>query len=135
MKTKLPLLFIPLLVSLTGCVTLTGPAARHALKPNTPYWIDYDASRRGTLVLPRPDGKGFSYCAEPSPDVAYNSVLSLVASVQTQSPNVDANTQLEFQQSVVELAQRTETIQFLREALYRFCEGSMNGTISPADTE
>jgi hypothetical protein len=75
------------------------------------------------------------YCAEPSPDVAYNSVLSLVASIQTQNPSVDATTQLQFQQSVVELAQRTETIQFLREALYRLCEQSLNGTMSQAAVE
>ena len=92
-------------------------------------------ARRGALLLPRPDGKGMMYCAEPSPDVAYSSVLNLVASVQLQNPNIDASTQLQFQQSVVELAQRTETIQFLREALYRLCEQSLNGTMSQAAVE
>jgi hypothetical protein len=120
---------------LTGCATFTRPAQIHALTPNAPYLVDFDASRRGALLLPRPDGKGMMYCAEPSPDVAYNSVLSLVASIQTQNPSVDATTQLQFQQSVVELAQRTETIQFLREALYRLCEQSLNGTMSQAAVE
>jgi hypothetical protein len=55
--------------------------------------------------------------------------------VQLQNPNVDASTQLQFQQSVVELAQRTETIQFLREALYRLCEQTLNGTMSQAAVE
>jgi hypothetical protein len=35
----------------------------------------------------------------------------------------------------VELAQRTETIQFLREALYRLCEQSLDGTMSEAAVE
>jgi hypothetical protein len=61
--------------------------------------------------------------------------LSLVASIQLQNPSIDASTQLQFQQSVVELAQRTETIQFLREALYRLCEQSLNGTMSQAAVE
>ena len=128
--------WIPTLVSLfTGCATLTRPARVHPLKPNAPYLTDYHASRRGAILLQRPDGKGMMYCAEPSPDVAYNSVLSLVASVQVQNPNVDASTQLNFQQSVVELAQRAETIQFLREALYRLCEQTINGTMSQAAVE
>ena len=133
-KGKLSLIALPLML-LTGCASLRSPARIHALTPNAPYLVDFDASRRGALLLPRPDGKGMMYCSEPSPDVAYNSVLSLVASVQTSNPNVDASTQLQFQQSVVELAQRTETIQFLREALYRLCEQSLNGTMSQAAVE
>jgi len=101
-KGKLSMIAAPLLV-LTGCATFTRPAQIHPLTPNAPYLADFDASRRSALLLPRPDGKGMMYCAEPSPDVAYNSVLSLVASVQTSNPNVDASTQLQFQQSVVEL--------------------------------
>jgi len=127
-------LLAPLTI-LTGCASLTRPARVHALTPNAPYLTDYDASRRGAILLPRPDGKGMFYCAEPSPDVAYNSVLSLMASVQLQNPNVDVTTQLQFQQSVVELAQRTETIQFLREALYRLCEQTINGTMSQSAIE
>jgi len=128
------LVALPVLL-LSGCATMTSPARIHPLTPNAPYITDLDASRRSAILLPRPDGKGMMYCAEPSPDVAYNSVLSLAASVQLQNPSVDATTQLQFQQSVVELAQRTETIQFLREALYRLCEQSLNGTISQAAVE
>jgi hypothetical protein len=120
---------------LSGCATITSPARIHPLTPNAPYIADMDASRRTAILLPRPDGKGMMYCAEPSPDIAYNSVLSLVASIQLQNPSVDASTQLQFQQSVVELAQRTETIQFLREALYRLCEQGLNGTMSQAAVE
>jgi hypothetical protein len=122
-------LFTLPLMLFSGCASMTGPARKHVLQPNSPYWIDYDASRRGTLITPRPDGKGFGYCAEPSPDIAYQTVLSMVGSLQ-QSSTVDASLQLQFQQTVVELAQRTETIQFFREAMYRLCEQSMNGTLS-----
>ena len=127
-------LAVPVML-LAGCASLTRPARVHVLQPNAPYLADFDASRRSAILLPRPDGKGMMYCAEPSPDVAYNSVLSLVATVQLQNPSVDASTQLSFQQSVVELAQRTETIQFLREALYRLCEQTLNGTMSQAAVE
>jgi hypothetical protein len=131
---KLSMIALPLML-LTGCATFTRPAQIHPLTPNAPYLADFDASRRGAILLPRPDGKGMMYCAEPSPDVAYNSVLSLVASVQTQTAGVDASTQLQFQQSVIELAQRTETIQFLRESLFRLCEQGLNGTMSQAAVE
>ncbi len=129
------LLAVTPVLLLSGCATLNKPARIHPLTPNAPYITDLDASRRTAILLPRPDGKGMMYCAEPSPDVAYNSILSLVASIQLQNPNIDASTQLQFQQSVVELAQRTETIQFLREALYRLCEQSLNGTMSQATVQ
>ncbi|MGH9554123.1 MAG: hypothetical protein ACRD3W_32395, partial [Terriglobales bacterium] len=123
------------LLSLTGCANLTSPARDHALTPGVPYWMDYDASRRGTLVIPRPDGTGVTVCAEPSPDIALNLVTSILADVQLNNPNVDPKVQLEFQQSVVELTQRSETISFLRESLYRMCEQSMNGNLSSADVK
>jgi hypothetical protein len=120
---------------LSGCASMTSPARVNPLTNKTAYLIDYDASRRGTILLPKPDGSGVYYCAEPSPDVAYSSVASLVASVQLQNPSVDASTQLQFQQSVVELAQRTETVQVLREELFRLCEQGINGTMSQAAIE
>jgi len=136
MKRKFSVsLLIASLAFFSGCATMTSPARVHSLTPNAAYLLDYDASRRGTIILPKPDGKGVYYCAEPSPDMAYNSVVNLVASVQLQNPNVDASTQLQFQQSVVELAQRSETIQFLREAMFRLCEQSINGTMSQTAVE
>jgi hypothetical protein len=129
---KIGLLVIPMLVSmLTGCASLTRPARVHTIAaPPSPSWMDYDASRRGAYVLPK--NGGLAVCAEPSPDVALSTVASLVAQVELQNPNVSAQAQLNFQQSVVELTQRTESLNFLRESMYRMCEQAIDGNLSSA---
>jgi hypothetical protein len=116
---------------LTGCATLTPPARVHTIATAPkPSWMDYDASRRGAYILPK-DGS-LAVCAEPSPDVALSSVTNLVAQVELQNPNVNAQAQLAFSQSVVELTQRTESLNFLRESMYRMCEQAIDGNLSSA---
>jgi phytoene dehydrogenase-like protein len=55
-----------------------------------------------------------------------------VAQVELQNPNVSASAQLAFSQSVVELTQRTESLNFLRESMYRMCEQAIDGNLSSA---
>jgi hypothetical protein len=127
---KSSLVIIAVLASmLTGCASLTRPARIHTMAtPPSPSWMDYDASRRGAYVLPK--NGGLAVCAEPSPDVAYSTVASLVAQVEAQNPNITGQAQLDFQQSVVQLTTQTEALEFLRESMYRMCEQSIDGNLS-----
>lgn len=112
---------------LSGCANLTSPAREHALESNRQYWFDYDASRRGAVMVP--DTAKIKICSEPSPDAALNLVSKLQASLET----VDAGKvggSAEFSASVVKLAERTQMVMFLREALYRLCEQSLNQQFS-----
>jgi hypothetical protein len=104
--------------------------------PGQPYWMTTDAAARGISILPRPDGKGLSMCSEPSPDAMLQSVTQLTAQVQAQSSGVtvDAQTQVAFQTAVVELTQRTTTIVYLREVMYRICEQGMNQNLTSDQT-
>jgi uncharacterized protein YjgD (DUF1641 family) len=54
----------------------------------------------------------------------------MVAQVKLQNPQVDAQTQVNFQTAVVELSKRSTTILFLRESLYRVCEQQINQNLS-----
>jgi hypothetical protein len=113
------------LFSLQGCANLTSPARMRAIKKNQAYWFDYDASRRGAILLSRKtDGFNMAMCAEPSPDVALEFANKIL--VEAQAKGVDAKVQGEFSSDVVELAKRSQTIMFLREAMFRLCEQSLN---------
>jgi hypothetical protein len=81
-------------------------------------------------MIPRADGKGMAVCSEPSPDVAMTAVASMLAQVKMDNPNVDVQTKLDFQTAVVDLARRSQTINFQREALFRLCEQGMNQNLS-----
>ncbi|RTL42389.1 MAG: hypothetical protein EKK48_10365 [Candidatus Melainabacteria bacterium] len=126
------LLVVALVAStlLSGCASFNPPANTHELTVGKAYWIDTDATRRGIVVLPRADGKGMQVCSEPSPDVALQTVTQLMAQVSLSNPQVDAKTQLEFSTAVIDLSKRSQTLQFLRETLFRLCEQSLNNNLS-----
>jgi hypothetical protein len=129
MRTTLAALLASSLV-LSGCASFYPPTNTHELTSGKAYWIDTDASRRGIVVLPRADGKGVQVCAEPSPDVALQTITQIMAQVTLNNPQVDAKTQLEFSTAVIDLSKRSQTILFLREVLFRLCEQSVNNNLS-----
>ncbi|WP_124983225.1 hypothetical protein [Ralstonia solanacearum] len=114
---------------LSGCENLTSPARDTQLNGGGPYWLDYSATRRGTLVVP--SDKLIKTCAEPSPDVALSTTSNVDAALKAvatpaSSSNVDATAKLDFAATVVELQKRTQMVSFLRESLFRLCEQSLN---------
>ncbi|MFA6213308.1 MAG: hypothetical protein WCT03_25800 [Candidatus Obscuribacterales bacterium] len=116
-------------MSLGGCA-VTPSVRVHPLTANQPTIVDLDASARAIIMIPRADGKGMAVCSEPSPDVAMTAVASMLAQVKMDNPNVDVQTKLDFQTAVVDLARRSQTINFQREALFRLCEQGMNQNLS-----
>ncbi|MBS2010570.1 MAG: hypothetical protein JST01_26210 [Cyanobacteria bacterium SZAS TMP-1] len=120
-------------LSLAGCATAPSTSVNQ-LQPNQPYWISTDASARGITILPRADGKGVQMCAEPSPDAMLQTVAQLTAQVKLANPQVDAQTQIQFQTAVIELTKRTTTVVFLREVLYRVCEQNLNQNLNSEQT-
>ena len=115
--------------TLGGCAV--APSVRvHPLTVGQPTVIDLDASARAIIMVPRADGKGMAVCSEPSPDVAMSAVASMLAQVKLDNPNVDVQTKLDFQTAVVDLARKSQFINFQREALFRLCEQGMNQNLS-----
>jgi len=80
-------------------------------------------------MIPKADGS-MAVCSEPSPDVAMSAVASMLAQVKLDNPNVDVQTKLDFQTAVVDLARKSQFINFQREALFRLCEQGMNQNLS-----
>ena len=118
------------LFAIQGCAHFTPPARHHELDPTKTYWLDYDATRRGTLLLP--GNTNFKTCAEPSPDVALTLVSKIEGSLEKPGfASVEAKA--EFDATVVQLAKRTQMVMFLREAMYRLCEQSLNNSFAEKD--
>jgi hypothetical protein len=128
---------IILAIQPAACSQFTSPAREHELKikENTAYWFDYEASRRGAVLTnhDHQTGKRIRICAEPSPDVAIARTQDILA--KTSFPNVaDGEAQAKFTEAVSQLGQRTETVMFLRESLFRLCELSNNADLEAKDT-
>ena len=71
-------------------------------------------------------------CAEPSPDVVSQLALSGGLNALTQTGNsTEAN--LAIAAAVSRLSNRTQTIQLLRDGLYRACEAYFNGVLEEED--
>jgi hypothetical protein len=116
---------------LSGCANFQPSTSVHTLATNQPTFIDMDASRRGVVIIPRADGKGYYSCSEPSPDVAVETVTRILAEIKlSNGSNIDAKTEMEFKTAIVNLSQRTQTLLFLRESLFRICEQSANQSLS-----
>lgn len=122
---------VVILIVISGCASFTSPARQHMLEEGRTYWFDYDASRRGAVLIPKHEKKNIAICAEPSPDVALEIVNKFKVDVGIEK--LDVGVQADIQEKVIQLAKRTQTIMFLRESLYRLCELSLNFQLRDED--
>lgn len=131
-------LSIAMMANLTGCTTLTSPARSESLsEKDKVYWFNYAAERRGGFLFPKPTATSpaaFSICAEPVPDVALKYSSEMAGSAKLPE-TVDAEVKAKFASEVVQLAGRTQTILFMREAMYRLCEQGVNGNLQPGEVK
>jgi len=126
-------LLILSVATLIGCASFTSPARTKKLESGDSYWMDYDAYRRGALLLNHKDADGnqkIMACSEPAPDAALELVNKFEAKLKTDDVEL-ADGKVELTSKAVDLAKRTQMINFLRESLYRLCELSMNTDLSP----
>lgn len=122
--------FIAIITS--GCASFTSPARNHELDGTKNYWIDYDVTRRGTIVS-RADAKWKS-CAEPAPDAAIEIVAKLEGRLKVADKG-EADAKGELTQSIVKMAEKTQMVMFLRESMYRLCELSINTGLDAGQTK
>lgn len=110
-------------LQLAGCEAFTSPMRVREFDPNKAQIVDYKASRRGQLIVPA--ASHFKSCSEPQPDVAYNSTGKGSASAKS-STGVDASGSLEGSELAQIINQNGQIVLFMREALFRLCELSLN---------
>jgi hypothetical protein len=138
------LLLIAALTQDIGCSTMGSQTPSYVtLEPGKAYWFRYGAEDRGALLYPvkvdpEKQVQKVAMCAEPAPDVGLQKQIQSLSNISAKLPMAGEPTgQLQYASSVqtelLQLAGRTQTILFLREAMYRLCEQELNGDL-PAST-
>lgn len=117
-----------LLLVLAGCAEGTSIYHNRTLSPAGDRVITLDAKQRNLLVTRDTEGQ-WRMCAEAAPDVfsALSASASLDADITTRSGRAAA--------AVAEAAgsiERTQTVNLLRESMYRTCERYLSGSIGRA---
>jgi hypothetical protein len=91
--------------------------------------IDYGADRRGSYLMKAKDN-GYVIVSEPSPDVAQEITSSLGLSAETIGDLVKPELMAAYANKVVDLASRGQTLQVLRESLFRLSEMGASSDIT-----
>jgi hypothetical protein len=95
--------------------------------------IDFGADRRGTYIFKVMDEQGkprYVVISEPPPDAAKEIVTSLGVSAESIGQIAGGEAKLEYANKVVDLARRSQTLQVLREAMFRLAEMGASADIS-----
>lgn len=117
-------------VLFSGCARLNSIARDFNVNEGTGQLID--AKQRAIIVVKQKDTNKTIVCAEPSPDA-----LSAYAMQMALEGKIPDGTALKLASSSQEgtsfIGLRTQSIQLLRDAMYRNCEAYANGAINEAE--
>jgi hypothetical protein len=94
-----------------------------------------DIKQRGVFVMTRPEDNGPAgpvLCAEPSPDAMGAAAASMAAEANYKG-EVSAGLSLAIAESVANVGLRTQSIQLLRDGMYRLCEAYQSGALGQQD--
>jgi len=110
------------IVLMAGCLASGCSATRkiEVSSSNGLTVIDYGASRRGAYLYDV-NGKPV-IVSEPAPDIATEITSSLGLSAKTIGDIADPQLKADYAKKVVDLANRSQTLQVLRESLFRLSE-------------
>ncbi|ULQ48386.1 hypothetical protein JN531_017280 (plasmid) [Flagellatimonas centrodinii] len=133
--------FAAVLLSLfaSGCAHLSTYNSLDALSEDRDEVMVLDAKTRvvhSRLLEPKDSLGRYRHvvCAEPSPDA----LSALIASADTSVPLRGDNTiaaAVAYGESAASIGLRTQSIQLMRDSMYRLCESYLNGAISEASFE
>ena len=97
--------------------------------------VSIDAKQRIVVIAKKEgapaNGAASMVCAEPSPDAL--SAMSAAMTASGSYREVSANLAASFSETASNIGVRTQTIQLLRDGMYRACEAFMNGATTPAE--
>lgn len=132
-----PILLLLVGTLMSGCANLASIYRAHPLPEGQPYLVSIDSKQRVVLSNPgrteKPDNSNIvRFCAEPPPDVFTALATSLGAEAslrQSASPEAAAKLAFTLSENAATI-ERTQTVNILRETMYRNCERYLSGAIS-----
>lgn len=113
-----------MLVALTGCGNLNSIYRSQSM--TEPRSISVDAKQRMVLMGKRYDQ--IIACAEPSPD-ALSAYAAAVSASVSQAERQAIQAAFSGSETAAFVGLRTQTIQLLRDGMYRICEGYLSGAL------
>lgn len=119
---------IILLVSCSGKKnhsTRATPLAMFASQQKSAYLVDYDASRRGSIVYIDYEKGTLNIISEPPPDAMVSALTELVGSLKFKE-DVDASMSQKLTETITDLSKKSNSDNILRDALYRINEYKLN---------
>lgn len=122
-----------LATTLTGCANLSSPSSATSIENGKNYWLSYDASRRGAIIIS--NGQKTISCSEPFPDVALSFVNTLKGSLTTSGGLSAQGVDASINATALALAGRDDVVLLAREALYRICEAHQNGALQQSEVK
>lgn len=134
MKTRFWWLALASTFVLTGCANLN--TVFHRFTPDTGESVSVDAKERVIFSLKKTyKGQGVNnadlewraVCAEPSPDAL--AAISASAGVSVEVLQKALSAALSSNEAAASIGLRTQTIQLLRDSMYRLCEGYASGAL------
>ncbi len=129
-RTLQILMLFALAVSSAGCLAnLTSIFRTFSIEDSES--VSIDANQRVILTSKYVDSRGYEIvkaCAEPSPDV-FSVIGSSLAAKGSSGSSVSAEFVAALSQSGSTIGIRTQTIQLLRDSMYRLCEGYLSGAL------
>ncbi len=136
MKMRFQAIFIMTIlpIFIGGCANLTSIHRELRVDDGTGTLVDI--KQRAVIVSRQADRAGLKspfqtiVCAEPSPD-ALSAFATQFAAEAKGSNEVAGKVAGALQESSAFVGLRTQSIQLLRDGLYRVCEGYMNGALDP----
>lgn len=116
-------------LALAGCTSTIFKPVSIDSQPSTS--LSLDGKQRVVLVTDRGTGSNNKrvVCAEPSPDALVGIAASFSGAIDVASKG-SAQAAASMAEAVQSIGRRTQTIQLLRDGLYRACEAYLNGAIN-----
>jgi hypothetical protein len=129
-------LIVGLAILAGGCANQNSIFRYKRVHGNQPVIVTEDAKQRNLMMLPETDGRTrWRVCAEASPDVFSALSTSASGDFGFGSGGGQTDAQAKAALAIAEAAgtiERTQTINMLRESMYRTCERYMSGAIDKA---
>lgn len=128
-------LVVPLVIAVSFLSACTSHRYREVpLDRDPPTSISVDARQRLIIVAHKRDSTGrdtgqLVVCAEPSPDVFGTLAVGAALNAKLPSSQTELGGSTTFAETASSLAIRTQTVQLLRDGLYRTCEAYLNGVL------
>lgn len=123
-------------VAVSGCANMAS--IHHVFRPDEGTSVSIDAKQRVVFSVeklfldPESGGQKIRYrwravCAEPSPDAL--AAISAASGLSAENLKIALSSAFSLQDGAASIGLRTQTIQLLRDAMYRLCEGYASGAL------